>query len=175
MLLNLLHKTRDTLIAGYYLWPLSETKVREDTISLVNIPGKKQREKCGRERGCLGLWVVFFQTIKPQRSLVSRSIHFLRKCPLLRSPEEACPPLSWRQKATHYPVWSPLSLDQWEQSRQVWEYTQSCQDLWCWRGEENTNSGVSQGSVFLPNSMIFLWPQNYHYSYLFQAKPVLFF
>lgn len=40
-------RRRDTLIAGYYLWPRSETKAREDSASLI----KRQTGKCGRERG----------------------------------------------------------------------------------------------------------------------------
>lgn len=60
--------------------------------------------------------------MKPQQSWVSRSLHFLRKYSLQKSPE-VCPPVGWGEKATHQPVGFPLSLNHRAQPRQVWERT----------------------------------------------------
>ena len=119
----------------------------EDSLSLV----RRLSGKCGWERGLF--WFVgciFLKTIKPQQSSVCRSAHFPRKCPLLRSPEEVCLPLGWGEKAMHQPVRLFCFPGLWALSRLVWDHTKSCQHLRCWTGGENTNSGVIQGSVFLP-------------------------
>lgn len=145
-------KGRATLTAGYYLWPCSETKATEDSISLV----RRQSGKCGWQRelfwfvGC-----IFLKTIKPQQSSVCRSAHFLRKCPQKK------PVHLWLRREGNAPasltVLFPWTVSTIQASLRSTQNPASISDV---GQEEKTQIQVSSKGLFsCQNLMTSLWPQ----------------
>ena len=134
---------------GYsYSWVLPVASFRNKGYGRFHLPGKKAEWKMWlAKRVVLVCGLHFF---KNHQTTTKFS---LQKCTLPEEvpPEEACPPLGWGERAMHQPVWLFCFPGLWALlSRLVWDHTKSCRHLRCWTGGENTNSGVIQGSIFLP-------------------------